>query len=89
MWSATRPLARVVMLGGHRRDQSMEPCLSGQFRMERGRDHVPLADRNDPSVIEPGQDIDLVARPLDDRSADEHRMDRSVADDRNGHVRLE
>src|SRR5262245_28519297 len=57
--------------------------------MERGRDHVPLADRDDPPVVEAGEDVDVGAGPVDDRGPDEDAVDRLVAQHRNRQIGLE
>jgi len=45
-------LARVVVLRRHRGDQAVEPRLAGKLRVERGGDDVPLADGDDPAVVD-------------------------------------
>ena len=87
--TAAGALARVVVLGGHRRDEPMEARLAGELGVERGGDDVALPDGHDPAVVEPGQDVDLGAGPLDDRGADEDAMDRRAAEDRDVELRLE
>ena len=81
--------ARVVVLGGHRRHESMEARLAGQLRMERRGDDVALADGDDPAVVQPGEDVDVRTDPVDDRRPDEDAVDRSVAEDRDGDLALE
>ena len=60
----------------------MEPRLAGELRVESRGDHVPLTDRDDPAVLETGQDVDVRADVVDDRRPDEDRVDRPVAEDR-------
>ena len=37
----------------------MEARLPGELGMERGREHVPLADGDDPPVVESREDVDV------------------------------
>src|SRR6266850_490016 len=57
--AAARALARVVVLRGHRRQEPVEARFAGELRMERGREDVPLADGDDPAVVEAGEDVDI------------------------------
>src|SRR5207245_2567681 len=59
------------------------------LRMERGRKHVPLADRHDPAVVEAGEHVNVGADVIDDRGPDEDTVDRLVAEDRDGQIGLE
>ena len=67
----------------------MEAGLAGELGMERRGDHVALADRDDPAVIESGEDVDVGPDALDDRRADEDGVDRRVAQDGHRSVGLE
>src|SRR6187551_1283537 len=89
MRSASRSLARVIMLRGHRREEPVEARLPRELGMERRREHVPLAHRDDAAVIETRQDVDVGAGRLDDRGADEDGMDRRRAEDIDLEVGLE
>src|SRR4051794_14198249 len=89
MASPAGAFARVRMLGRHRREEPVEARLAGHLRMEGGGEDVPLADRDDPAVLELGQDVDVGTRSLDDRRSDEDRVDGLVAEERHRHVGLE
>src|SRR3954447_14334134 len=85
----SRTLAGIVMLGRHRRDEPMETRLAGELGMEGGRDDVSLAHRDDASVFEAGKHVDSRPGPIDDRSPDEHGMNRLVTEERHRQLRLE
>src|SRR4051794_37307285 len=89
MRPSPRALAGVVMFGCHRGQQPVEARLAGELGVERGGDEVSLADGDDATVVEPGEDVDAGAGPVDDRGADEDAVDPGVADQRHGQVRLE
>ena len=59
------PSPGIVVLGGHRGDEPVEPRLAGELGVERGGDDVALADGDDPAVVEAGEDVDAGAGPLD------------------------
>ena len=64
----------------------VSPASSG---WNDGGDDVPLADGHDPAVVQPREDVDAGAGPLDDRGADEHGVDRPSAEDVDVEVGLE
>src|SRR3954452_13603293 len=67
----------------------METRLAGELGVERRGDDIALADGHDAAVIETCQDVDVRPRPIDDRRADEDRMDGRVTQDRDVELRLE
>ena len=69
--TAAAALARIIVLGRHRRHETVEAGLAGQLRMECRGDHVALADGHDPAIFEPGEDVDAGTGSLDYRGADE------------------
>ena len=89
MVATSGALARVVVLAGHRCDETMEASLARELRMEGGRHDIALADRNDPAVVEPGKDVDVRAGSRDDGRSDEHAMDGLIAEDGNGQIGFE
>ena len=67
-------------VGGHRREQPVEARLAGELGVERGRHHVPLPDRDDPPIVEPGEDVHVGA----DRSMIGARMNTRAPASRRG-----
>src|SRR6478735_5714116 len=86
---ATGPLARVRVLRGHRCDEPVEARLARELGVERGRDDVLLADRDDPPVVEARDDVHVRPDRLDHGGADEHRVDGRVAEQRHRQLGLE
>ena len=89
MVATSGALARVVVLAGHRCDETMEAGFAREFRMEGGRHDIALADGNDPAVVEPGKDVDVRAGSLDDGRPDENAVDGLIAEDGNGQLGFE
>ena len=83
-------LARVVVLGGHRRDEPMEARLAGELGVERGGDDVAAGGRRRSGRHRGGPGRPRL-RPsaLDDRGADEDGVDRRVTEDRDLQLGLE
>src|SRR4051794_27618934 len=52
----------------------MEARVPRHLGVEGGPDHGPLANRRDPPVVEPGQNLDSAPDLLDNRRSDENRV---------------
>src|SRR6266702_1012478 len=84
--AAAGSLAGLLVLARHRGNETMEARLAGQFRVERRGEHISFANGYDPAIVQARQDVNVWSGSLDDRGADEHAVDRLVAEDGNGQV---
>ena len=61
----------------------MQAPIAGELRMEDGH-HDRAAAHQSGTSVDGGEDLDVVADALDDRSADAHGVERCVAEARSG-----
>ena len=67
----------------------MKTTVERELGMERGRQEVRLTNSDDRAIVQGRQDLDLGTNGFDERSANEDRVERFHAQDRDGEVGLE
>ena len=67
----------------------MKTTVERELGMERGRQEVRLTDGDDRAAVQGRKDLDIRTNGFDERSADEDRVERFHAKDRDGEVGFE
>ena len=67
----------------------MKTTVERELGMERGRQEVRLTNSDDRAVVQGRKDLDLGTNGFDERSANEDRVERFHAQDRDGEVGFE
>src|SRR5256885_11980387 len=84
--SGARPRAS---LRSEREEVAVETIVRGELGMERGREEVALACRDDGAVVEGRERLDIAAEARDLRRADEHGVVRPAAERLHVEIRFE